>query len=231
VADGTYLNIRSFSLPYGDYRGSFRDNPFVLRVTQKPMEGPPGNYMKETENAFREIARQGGGDLVYASGPDDLVDRIRTVLENEKGKSVDIVLCLDTTASMKGDIDAVRRMLIPMLENIIAGFAGFRIGMVLYKDYFDEYLNRVVPFTNDFAAFQRNLNSIQVRGGGDTPEAVYEALHEGAIKFPWEQKSRIMILIGDAPPHLRQRGRISKDMVDKAVEERGIKVSAIILPQ
>ncbi|MDR2101872.1 MAG: hypothetical protein LBP43_04810, partial [Treponema sp.] len=34
VVDGTYLNIRSFALPYGDYRGAFRDNPYVLRVTQ-----------------------------------------------------------------------------------------------------------------------------------------------------------------------------------------------------
>jgi hypothetical protein len=232
VTNGTYLNIRAFSLPYGDYRDSFRDNPFVLRVTQKPLEGPPeGNYMKETEEAFRDIANQGGGYLVRSSGPSDLVDRIKAILEEEKGKSVDIVLCLDTTASMKDDIDAVRRMLIPMLEEIITEFTGFRIGMVLYKDYFEEYLNKILPFTSDFAVFQKNLNSIQVRGGRDIPEAVYEALYEGAAKFPWEQESRVMILIGDAPPHLRQRGRISKDMVDKAVEERGITVSAIILPQ
>jgi hypothetical protein len=231
VADGTYLNIRAFSLPYGDYRGSFKDNPFVLRVTQKPPEDSPRkDYLKATEDAFKEIADAGKGDLIHSKGPEDLVEKIRIILEGERGKGVDIVLCLDTTNSMKNDIDAVRSMLIPMLADIRSGFSGFRIGMVLYKDYYDEYLNRVVPFTGDFETFQTNLASIRVRGGGDIPEAVYEALHEGASKFPWSAESRLMILIGDAPPHPRQRGRISKAMVDEEVEKNNVKVHAIILP-
>jgi hypothetical protein len=231
VADGTYLNIRAFSLPYGDYRGSFLDNPFALRVTQKAPEDPPSSdYLKAAEDAFKEIAESGKGGLIHSNGPGDLVEKIRIILEGEKGKDVDIVLCLDTTNSMKNDIDAVRSMLIPMLAEIRAGFSGFRIGMVLYKDYYDEYLNRIVPFTRDFEAFQKNLASIQVRGGGDIPEAVYEALYAGASKFSWEAESRLMILIGDAPPHPRQRGRISKAMADEEVEKKGIKVHAIILP-
>jgi hypothetical protein len=232
VVDGAYLNIRAFSLPYGDYRGDFLDNPFVLRVTQRPLEGPPEeNYMKDTVEAFTEISAAGKGDLVYSSGPGDLVEKIKTVLEKERGKTVDIVLCLDTTASMRDDIASVRKLLIPMLQDIIRDFAAFRIGMVLYKDYFDEYLNRLVPFTGDFSLFQRNLNAIRVSGGRDIPEAVYEALHEAAVKFTWEAESKLIILIGDAPPHPRQRGEISKDMVDAAVGERDIRVHAIILPQ
>jgi hypothetical protein len=230
VANGTYLNIRAFYLPCGDYRGSFKDNPFILNVTQKPQEAPEGNYMKETEDAFNEIA-QGGGYLVYSSGPSDLVDRIKTILEEEKGNTLDLVLCLDTTASMKDDIAAVRTRIIPMFRDIIADFTSFRIGMVLYKDYYEEYITKVLAFTDDFAVFQRNLNSIQVRGGGDIPEAVYEALYEGAVKFPWEAESRIMILVGDAPPHPRPRGMITKEMVDEAVASNSLKVSAIILPQ
>ncbi|MDR1587627.1 MAG: VWA domain-containing protein [Treponema sp.] len=230
VTDGTYFNIRAFSLPSGDYRGSFKDNPFVLHVTQRPLPGPPEeNYMKDTVRAFTEIA--GPENLVYSTGPDDLVERIRNLLEREKGKKVDLVLCLDTTGSMKDDIDAVRKMLIPMLKEIIAEFSAFRIGMVLYKDYYDEYLNRVIPFTGDFNRFQRTLNSIRVSGGRDIPEAVYEALYEGVIKFPWEAESRLMILIGDAPPHPRPLGKISKEMVDEEVTRRALKVQAIILPQ
>jgi Mg-chelatase subunit ChlD len=164
-------------------------------------------------------------------GPVDLVKRIGGILEQERGKKVDLVICLDTTSSMKDDIDEVRKALIPMISGIISEFESFRIGMVMYKDYSDEYLTRVVPFTADFAQFQRVLNAIRVGGGRDIPEAVYEALHEAAVKFPWEAERRLIILIGDAPPHPRQRGAISKDMVNKAVEERDIKVNAIILPQ
>jgi hypothetical protein len=232
VVDGTYFNLRAFNLPYGDYQGPFLDNPYVLRVTQRPLDGKPeDNYMDDTVDAFTEITATGGGDLVYSTGPGDLVDRIKGLLEKEKGRAVDIVLCLDTTSSMRDDIDEVRRALIPMLNSTIAEFSSFRIGMVLYKDYYDEYLTRVISFTNNFSGFQRTLNSIRVGGGRDIPEAVYEALYEGAVKFPWQAESRIMILIGDAPPHPRQRGKISKEMVDSEVGARNIKVNAIILPQ
>jgi Mg-chelatase subunit ChlD len=103
--------------------------------------------------------------------------------------------------------------------------------MVLYKDYFEEYLNRTIPFTRDFASFQKTLNAIRVGGGRDIPEAIYEALYEAAVQFPWEAESKLIILIGDAPPHPRQRGKISRDMVNEAVADRGLKVSAMILPQ
>jgi hypothetical protein len=232
VVDGTYFNIRAFSLPYGDYRGGFLDNPFVLRVSQRPLEGPPAeNYMPDTVEAFAEISSSGKGDMIYSTGPDDLVEQIKGVLEKEKGKTVDIVLCLDTTSSMRNDIDEVRKSLIPMLQDIIKDFSAFRIGMVLYKDYFDEYLNRVIPFTGNFSRFQQTLNAVRVSGGRDIPEAVYEALYEAAVQFTWEADAKLIILIGDAPPHPRQQGDISKEMVNAAVEERGITVHAIILPQ
>jgi hypothetical protein len=232
VVNGTYFNIRAFSLPFADYRGRFKDNPYVLEVTQKPLEGPPeGNYMKDTVEAFTAIAADGRGELVWSTGHEDLVDKIKAILDKEQGKSLDLVLCLDTTDSMQDDSDPVRRRLIPMLEQTIGNYTDFRIGMVLYKDYFEEYLTRVIPFTRDFGVFQRNLNAISVGGGRDIPEAVYEALYEGAVKFPWEGETRLLILVGDAPPHTRQRGRISKAMVDAAVAEQDIKVYTIILPQ
>lgn len=232
VTDGAYLNLRAFALPYADYRGAFRENPFVLRVVQKPLEGPPeGNFMPDAVDAFEEIATAGRGELVWSTGADDVVPKIRKILEEARGKTVDLVLCLDTTASMKDDIDSVRRMLIPMLKEIISGFSSFRIGMVLYKDYFDDYVTRKDKFTSDFGAFQKALNAIRVSGGRDIPEAVNEALHEAAVSYDWAADERLVILIGDAPPHPRQRGAVSKAMVDAAAAERGLKVNAIILPQ
>jgi len=231
LTDGTFLNIRSFALPYADYRGSFRDNPFILEARQEPPPGPPsGIYMTEALEAFREIARTGSGELVMVQNPEEIIDQVRTLLQRERGKTLDLVVCIDTTNSMRKYIDPVREQLIPMLQEILGGFPSFRIGMVQFKDYYDVYLTRVIPFTDDFASFQRNLNAIRVHGGGDIPEAVYEALYDGAVKFNWEAQARIMILVGDAPPHPRPRGRITKAMVDQAVDERQIKVHAMILP-
>jgi hypothetical protein len=229
VGHGTYLNIRTFEYAYADYRGTFMDNPFVLNITQDSGRVPTrGAYIPETVSAFTAI---GGENTIFSRGPSDLVDRIRTVLEKEKGKEVDIVICLDTTGSMRPHINAVRDQLIPMLDEIVSEFASFRIGMVLFKDYYEEYLTRVIPFTNDFNSFQRSLNSVKVNGGGDIPEAVYEALYDGATKLPWAAESKIMILIGDAPPHPRPRGRITKQMVDSETEQRNITVYPIIIPE
>jgi hypothetical protein len=231
LGDGTFLNIRAFALPYADYRGVFRDNPFLLEATQEPPPGPPGDqYFPETVEAFTEIARSGGGDLIFSESPDDIVDLIRRVLEREKGKTLDLVICLDTTGSMRKYIDAVRAKLIPMLEEMLSGFPSFRIGMVRFKDYNEIYLTRIIPFTSNFRQFQNELNAIRVQGGGDIPEAVYEALYDGATRFPWQAESKVMILIGDAPPHPTPRGRITKAMVDRAIEERDIIVHAMILP-
>ena len=230
LTDGTFLNIRAFTLPYADYRGAFRDNPFRLEAKQEPKAGPPSEYMRETLEAFKEIT-SGSGELIYSKGPDDLVDLIQSVLEREKGKSLDIVICIDTTNSMKKYIDEVRVKLIPMLNSLLSGFPTFRIGMVLFKDYYDSYLTKAVPFTANFTQFQNELNAIRVMGGGDIPEAVYEALHDGVTKFNWQAQSRVIILIGDAPPHPRPRGKITKEMVDKEAAAKNVKLNAILLPQ
>ncbi|MCL2093944.1 MAG: VWA domain-containing protein [Treponema sp.] len=230
VGDGFYVNIRAFSLPYGDYRGQFSDNPFMLQVVQAAAALPPeGDFSPEAASAYQEIARDGGGDFLYAATPAALIDQIQDILAAQSGDSIDIVIVLDTTGSMGPYIDEIRRRLIPLLQSTINRFEDWRLGLVLFRDYSDEYLNRLYPFTRDFNLFQRNLNAARAWGGGDIPEAVYEALYEGADKFPWEAQSRLMILIGDAPPHPEQRGSISRDMVFRMVSEKEIRVSAIIL--
>jgi hypothetical protein len=229
VGDGTYLNIRAFYYAYADYRGAFKDNPFMLQLLQEsPPAAPRGNYIKETAAAFTEIA---GPNTLYSSGPADLAEQIAGILRKEQGKNIDVVICLDTTGSMRRYIEAVRSQLLNTLREVLFHSPSFRIGMVLYKDYHDEYLTRLIPFTSDFDVFQRSLNAIKAGGGGDIPEAVYEALHAGATGFPWEAESKIMILAGDAPPHPRPRGKINKHNMNGELENREIKVHAIILPQ
>jgi hypothetical protein len=229
VGDGTYLNIRAFYYAYADYRGKFKDNPFILRVSQeinKPL--PKGAFMEETVNTFTQIAKD---NTTFAGGPEDMVGQITRILSKEKNKNVDIAVCLDVTGSMESYFEAIRQRLIPMLKDMSADFASFRIGMVFYKDYYDEFINKVFPFTNDFDALQKNISGVKVRGGGDIPEAVYEALYAGATKLSWEADKKIMILIGDAPPHPRPRGAITKQMVDRETSNRGIELHAMILPQ
>jgi hypothetical protein len=239
VGDGTYFNIRSFYYPYADYAGAFADNPFVIEVTQRPLEGPPEyNYMTDTENAFREITGNGGGVLLKSRGAEDLVPLIAALVANEPS-GLDLVVCLDTTDSMGDDLEAIKNGLLPALYAVASGALAdsgnapprFRLGLLLFKDYYEDYLTQVVPLTADFNVIQRALNGVKARGGRDIPEAIYEALYDAATKMQWQAKNRLIILISDAPPHLRPRGKITQTLADQAVSERNIRVSAIILPQ
>jgi hypothetical protein len=232
VLDGTYLNIRAFEKPFGDYSGGFADNPFILRLVQKPLPGPPSeNYMKDTVESFKEITEKTRGDIIYSTGEADVLDKIKSIVAEQKGKSLDLVLALDTTQSMENDIPYLQKNLIPLLEETTKGFERFRFGMVLYKDYMEEYVTRVEGFKPNLLAAKRFLDSIRVFGGRDIPEAVYEALYDAIHGFSWEAENKLVILIGDAPPHPKPRGKITKDMVYADAESLGITINAIILPQ
>ncbi|MDR2097450.1 MAG: VWA domain-containing protein [Spirochaetaceae bacterium] len=231
VGDGTYLNVRAFELPYGDYRGSFKDNPFLLRITQQELLGlPEDNFMKDASDAYQEIASITGGKTYQSIGPGDIVKTIAEAIGEGQG-SLYLVFCIDTTASMKNDIEALKKELASILDLVKNKFAGFRVGLLLYRDYFDDYVTKIVPFTDDMRTFQKNIDGIRVRGGRDIPEAIHEAIYEAAVHFPWYAGSRRIILIGDAPPHPRPRGNITKEQAYGAALERGIRVDTILLPQ
>jgi hypothetical protein len=102
--------------------------------------------------------------------------------------------------------------------------------MVYYKDYLEDYLTRTIEFQDDLSVVQEAIDSIRVRGGRDLPEAVHEALYAGVTTFPWQAESRLLILIGDAPPHPRPRGPITRDMVYSEARKREIKIHTMILP-
>lgn len=232
VLDGTYLNVRAFAKPFGDYSGGFQDNPFVLRVTQRPLPGPPeGNYMAETVETYTSIAGDSGGEVVFSAGQDDLVDKIIAQVDRAEGESLDMVVALDTTQSMTDDIPHVRAMLVPLLEEHTARFSRFRIGMVYYRDYHELYLTYPTPFVTALPEVQKAVNGIRVHGGRDIPEAVYEALYVAVTAYEWEADVRMVLLIGDAPPHRRPRGKITRAMVQDAARERGVAIHTIILPQ
>jgi len=228
----TWLNIRTFARPYANYEGPFFDNPFVIEVVQKSREPKPpeGDYMEDTVEAYEEISRESDGGVIFGKGKDDIINNVRDVLQRVEGKTIDLVLCLDTTKSMEDDIPHLRKSLIPMLKEEVKGFDDFQLGVVLYRDYFELYLTQPYPFQRDFSKIQGVLNRIRVYGGRDIPEAVYEALYTGIHSYEWTAEKKLIILVGDAPPHPRARGKITKQMVYDVAREKGIEIHTIILP-
>ncbi|MHC5113468.1 MAG: vWA domain-containing protein, partial [Planctomycetota bacterium] len=53
------------------------------------------------------------------------------------------------------------------------------------------------------AATRKGLWSLQAKGGGDSREAVHPALKMAYTQLAWEREhARVVILVGDAPPHV-----------------------------
>lgn len=251
VVDGTYLSVRTFEQPFADYTGSFQDNPFVLRVIQRASEPadelaapepespepadpepPPASreYMDRAVTDFSDIARENDGETAVSSGEADTVERIADLLGEVRGGSLDLVLALDTTRSMEDDIPFLQERLVPLLAEETVRFESFRIGMVFYRDYLEEYLTRAIPFQTSLETVQQAVNGIRVAGGRDLPEAVYEALHSAIHSFDWEADDRLVILVGDAPPHPLPRGRVTRESVFADARDRDVRINTIILP-
>lgn len=191
----------------------------------------PELYYPEMIAAFRDLTVASGGQLRYASSDQDIVRQIGALLDAQKGKSLDFVLCLDTTDTMINGIDVIKAGLPALLSRKLAEYPSMRLGLVAFKDYFEEYLYKHFDFTRDVGTFSDELESLQGGGGRDVPEAVYEALFAAASGYPWEAQSRLVVLVGDAPPHPIPRGSIDASTVDEAVSDSGVIVDAVAVPK
>ncbi len=155
---------------------------------------------------------------------------MRAILDDTPDGGLDLVITIDTTASMRGSIEHVQKELVPMLLSEMSRHDPLRVGVVLFRDYFDEYLVRNLAFQTDLAVVQRYVNAARAFGGGDIPEAVYEGLYTALVRFDWTQPNRVVILVGDAPPHPRPRGSVTREMVFAEAAEGNVTIHAILLP-
>lgn len=237
VKDGTFFNIRTFAKPYGDYTGNFQDNPFTLRVTQKPVEKVPPpdlSYSDEAVKTFTDLADTTEGEMIYAKGPEDILSTIKEILKKGEKDHLDLLFALDSTESMKDDVEEVRKNISSMLAETLPQYKTYRIALVLYKDYREDFLVReACVFTDNLKKFEKALYGFKVFGGRDIPEAVYEGIFLG-LRQSWRaldaNVDKKLILIGDAPPHPKPRGKVTKEDVDKLAAEKGVKIYPIILP-
>ncbi len=251
ISDGTFINIRTFEKKYGDYTGSFMDNPFMFRFPKRSNENRnheavpkteaalTDDYRKEAFESFRSLSEK--GIFIESRGPETLPEDILRITENlDRTRKADIIFAFDTTGSMKDDLEALKDRWISQLLRQMETFESARLGLVFYRDYNDSYNFHGLPvkqfdFTRDPDLFERNLRSITIRGieGGDVPEAVYEALYTGLAYFDWrDDAQKIIILVGDAEPHAKPRGtkKISRELVESLAEKEDVRINCIIVP-
>ncbi len=142
---------------------------------------------------------------------------------------LDLVFLIDATGSMGDEIAKLKASMRAMAQQIaqLPGQPDICWGLVSYRDRGDAYITRTHDFTDDLGAFQQQLAGVQAHGGGDTPEALNEALHEVVHRLSWRQQAaRMVVLVADAPPHLDYGGpQYDRDM--QAALAKGIKLFAV----
>jgi Mg-chelatase subunit ChlD len=146
--------------------------------------------------------------------------------------AIDVVFVLDTTGSMGPLIEGAKRKIWSIATTLIdcSPDAEIRMGLVAYRDIGDEYVTRTFDLTTDIQGLYADLLKLRAQGGGDWPESVNEALFVGVTKMSWgpnRNTSRIIFLVGDAPPHMDYAQDMKYPEVVRLARARGITINAV----
>lgn len=132
---------------------------------------------------------------------------------------IDLIFVIDTTGSMFDDIATVKSSATEIISTIhdsvlVDGKVDARIAIVDYRDFpvfpyggtGDYPFNDVQGFTSSQSVAVGGIQSLSLGFGGDFEESVYSGLMhsiDSASLGSWrgEGVSKMMILMGDAPPH------------------------------
>lgn len=125
---------------------------------------------------------------------------------------LDLVIVMDTTGSMGPQIADAKDNMVRIVRVFKKLAPKFSCGFIAYRDHAEEYVTRAFPLTPmddaGFARLEAFVSGLSASGGGDFPEAVDVALEEATL-MPWREKSRrVIVIIGDAPPHDESTGRV-----------------------
>ncbi|MFD0741057.1 vWA domain-containing protein [Phytohabitans flavus] len=142
------------------------------------------------------------------------------------GYAVDLVLCIDVTASMTSIIETVKRGALTFHARLAEAMAqkekpvgSLRIKVVAFRDFAADRVNPVQvggfwQLPAEVAAFRQFVSGLRAAGGGDEPESGLEALAM-AIDSDWdrqaEHRRHVIVLFTDAPAHPLGVGRAASD--------------------
>ncbi len=120
--------------------------------------------------------------------------------------TLDMMFMIDATGSMGDELNYIKRELEDVIDRIRETSSDdlrVRLSCNVYRDHGDEYVVRDFPFNESSFEVVGQLRDQWANGGGDTPEAVEDALENAINAHEWSQaaRARLLFLVLDAPPH------------------------------
>lgn len=134
---------------------------------------------------------------------------------------VDIVFCIDVTASMAPIINTVKNLTLDLYDDLITNMREknnrivkqLRVKVIAFRDYYCDgpYAmegSKFFTLPDDKAAFRSFVASLEAKGGGDEPENALEAMAL-AMKSDWvkvtnpntEKARNVVVIFTDASAH------------------------------
>ncbi len=175
------------------------------RVWLHPRAFLPADAVSETRFAVAVRKGQSSARTVWSRGQAAALQVQLKEVQAVQRPRLDLVFLVDATGSMADEIAKLKGSMRAVAAQIaqMPTTPDVCYGLVTYRDRGDAYLTRSHDFTHDLGAFQSALAQAQAAGGGDTPEALNEALHETVHGLSWRRDAvRLVVLVADAPPHL-----------------------------
>jgi Mg-chelatase subunit ChlD len=184
-------------------------------------------------NSLRAIVTRGdaSAEAALEMGKRDAQVILPGLSDNTGPVGIDLVFLLDATGSMSDEIDRIKGTIGSIASRIeqLPGSSAPRLALVAFRDLGDEYVTRTWDFTSDVDRFSSYLSNVQAGGGGDTPESVNQGLREAINLQGWADNSagrrlRLVVLVGDAPPHIDYSNDIPYPVLLGQAVARGIKI-------
>ncbi len=133
------------------------------------------------------------------------------LLERLKRDGLDLVITFDSTGSMTGEINQVKRQIQRIGRTLMELIPQTRISICTYRDTGDDYVVKGLPLTRNLDQVQLFLNEVTAGGGGDEPESVEQGLRWSIEENQFLPNTRkVILLFGDAPPHEASMDQIIK---------------------
>jgi hypothetical protein len=161
------------------------------------------------------------------TGLSNSANRFAAYVQGLRESGIDVVFVVDATGSMDWAIAEVRLRIADIVDAVRSLVPLARFGVVAYRDHDDpEFLTRQQPLTFSLVKLRRFLDALEARGGGSFQEAITAGLEVAARDAGWRPGAkRVVVIIGDAPPHQGNFNRLLR--LTRDIASRGGQVSTL----
>jgi len=161
---------------------------------------------KDQQNYSLEIQYNNRSETVKAANAfHNGINVVEIAADCAPSNAVDVAFVVDATGSMSDEIAYLKAELNDVIDKVKDTLPVLDLSMssVFYRDEGDDYVVRKSPFSKDISQTIDFIKEQQAGGGGDTPEAVEQALEAAINQLEWrsEARARLLFLVLDAPPH------------------------------